>query len=188
MTNGKKASCHLSATEINHKDRRNAADKRRKRDAEDTQAASVRVCSGTNERGAETEYLDEAWLTAPVSPMLSETRLLLPATLHSPLRSTTNKRTLGDLHDGTPLIALPLLRFYFFSFISLSPRALVKCADCVDQPTLCPAAFPFWRSCNNNVLSSGLPLPAPWLSGALLLSAGRPEKRGAGPVLLRFRV
>lgn len=127
-------------------------------------------------------------MTAPVSPMLSETRLLLPATLHSPLRSTTNKRTLGDLHDGTPLIALPLLRFYLFSFISLFLRALVKCADCVDQPVLCPVAFPFWRSCNNNVLSSGLPLPAPWLSGALLLSAGRPEERGAGPVLLRFSV
>lgn len=43
MTNGKKASCHLSATEINQKDRINAADKRRKRDGEDAQAATVRV-------------------------------------------------------------------------------------------------------------------------------------------------
>lgn len=126
-------------------------------------------------------------MTAPVSPALSETLLLLPATLHSPLPSTTNKRTLGDLHDGTPLIALPLLRFYLFSFISLSLRALVKCADSIDQPVLCPPAFLFWRSCNN-VLSSGLPLPAPGLPGALLLSAGRPEERGAGPVLVRFSV
>jgi len=76
--------------------------------------------------------------------MLSETRLLLPATLHSPLPSTTNKRTLGDLHDGSLLIA-PLLRFYLVSFISLSLRAAVKCADSIDQLVFCPPAFLYWR-------------------------------------------
>lgn len=91
-------------------------------------------------------------MTAPVSPALSETLLLLPATLHSPLPSTTNKRTLGDLHDGTPLIGLPLLRFYLFSFISLSLRALVKCADSIDQPV-----FALPRSCSGEAVIMSYP-------------------------------
>lgn len=74
--------------------------------------------------------------------MLSETRLLLPATLHSTLPSTKNKRTLGDLHDGTPLIS-PLLRFYLFSFISLSLQSIVRCAESVEQPVLLLSLF--WR-------------------------------------------
>lgn len=50
------------------------------------------------------------------------------------------------------------------------------------------SAFPLLERNYNNVLSSGLPLPAPGLSGAVLLSAGRPEEWGAGPVLVRFSV
>lgn len=59
MTNGKMASCHPSAAEINHKERKMRHIIAGNATARTHRRLSVRVLFRNCERGAETEYLDE---------------------------------------------------------------------------------------------------------------------------------